>query len=112
MAKGTGLVNKGNIYITSTSPPGVYEAYLEQFQQDFHAFLKSRAKELVQGGGMILTFVGRDETREIITPWGLIGLALNDMVSEVHRQDKPSLNKIPSYSLIFFVSYNFLRNHN
>ncbi|TKY75411.1 caffeine synthase 4 [Spatholobus suberectus] len=78
-----GLANKGNIYFTNTSPSAVYQAYLEQFSQDFNLFLRSRAEELVHGGGMVLTFVGRDETCEIITPWGLIGLVLNDMVSEV-----------------------------
>ncbi|KAL2346109.1 hypothetical protein Fmac_000109 [Flemingia macrophylla] len=82
LAKGTGLVNKGNIYFTGTSPSSVYQAYLEQFSEDFNLFIKSRAEELVSGGGMILTFVGRDETCEITTPWGLLGLALNDMVSE------------------------------
>ena len=83
LAKETGLVNKGNIYFTNTSPSEVYQAYLDQFSQDFNLFLKSRAEELVRGGGMVLTFVGRDETCDIITPWGLIGLVLNDMVSEV-----------------------------
>eukprot|EP00256_Glycine_max_P069339 XP_025983934.1 theobromine synthase 2-like [Glycine max] len=82
LAKETGLVNKGNIYFTNTSPSEVYQAYLDQFSQDFNLFLKSRAEELVRGGGMVLTFVGRDETCDIITPWGLIGLVLNDMVSE------------------------------
>ncbi|XP_027354790.1 probable caffeine synthase 4 [Abrus precatorius] len=82
LAKGTGLVNKGNIYFSNTSPSTVYEAYLEQFQHDFNAFLKSRAEELVHGGGMVLSLTGRDETCEMVTPWGLIGLALNDLVSE------------------------------
>ncbi|CAJ1973067.1 unnamed protein product [Sphenostylis stenocarpa] len=82
LAKGTGLINKENIYITNTSPCTVYQAYLAQFSEDFNLFIKSRAQELVRGGGMVLTFVGRDETSDIITPWGLIGLVLNDMVLE------------------------------
>ncbi|XP_014500660.1 7-methylxanthosine synthase 1 isoform X1 [Vigna radiata var. radiata] len=77
-----GLINKENIYFTNTSPCTVYQAYLDQFSEDFNLFLKSRAEELVHGGGMVLTFVGRDETSDIITPWGLIGLVLNDMVLE------------------------------
>ncbi|KAK7351868.1 hypothetical protein VNO77_11612 [Canavalia gladiata] len=82
LAKGTGLINKGNIYFTNTSPSTVFQAYFEQFQQDFNLFLKSRAEELVHGGGMFLTLTGRDETCKLITPWGIIGLALYDMVSE------------------------------
>ncbi|KAL4270848.1 probable caffeine synthase MTL2 [Arachis hypogaea] len=82
LAKGTGLVNKGNIYITRTSPPEVYQAYLDQFQHDFSAFLRSRAKELVQGGGMFLMFLGRDQNSEMISPYEVLGSALNDMVSE------------------------------
>jgi len=35
-------LNKGNVYITSDSPPSVYEAYFKQFQKDFKLFLKSR----------------------------------------------------------------------
>ncbi|MED6129578.1 hypothetical protein PIB30_109263 [Stylosanthes scabra] len=82
LAKGSGLVNKGNIYITSTSPPEVYKAYLDQFQHDFGVFLRSRAEELVQGGGMFLLFLGRDQHSEIVTPYVILGSALNDMVSE------------------------------
>ncbi|ESW08144.1 hypothetical protein PHAVU_009G022200 [Phaseolus vulgaris] len=82
LAKGTGLINKKNIYFTNTSPCTVYQAYLDQFSEDFNLFLESRAEELVHGGGIVLTFVGRDETSDIITPWGLIGLVLNDMVLE------------------------------
>ncbi|KAK7310623.1 hypothetical protein RJT34_08235 [Clitoria ternatea] len=98
LAKEAGLVNKGNIYFTNTSPSEVYQAYLEQFQQDFNLFLKSRAEELVHGGGMVLTFVGRDETREIITPWGIVGSALNDMVSEgLIEEEKLDNVNMPRY---------------
>ncbi|MED6208130.1 hypothetical protein PIB30_042308 [Stylosanthes scabra] len=82
LAKGTGLINKGNIYITSTSPPEVDQAYLDQFQHDFGAFLRSRAEELVQGGGIFLLFLCRDQNSEIVAPYGILGLALNDMVRE------------------------------
>ncbi|KAL1369398.1 probable caffeine synthase MTL2 isoform X1 [Arachis hypogaea] len=98
LAKGTGLVNKGNIYITSTSPPEVYQAYLDQFRHDFGAFLRSRAKELVQGGGMFLLFLGRDQSSEIVTPYGILGSALNDMVSEglIEEEKLDSIN-MPRY---------------
>ncbi|KAM3345066.1 hypothetical protein P3S68_024775 [Capsicum galapagoense] len=51
--------NKGNIYLTSTSPPNVFKGYYEQYERDFATFLKHRSKELVKGGHMVLTMLGR-----------------------------------------------------
>ncbi|GAY66729.1 hypothetical protein CUMW_251140 [Citrus unshiu] len=51
--------NKRNIYITKSSPPSVCQAFLEQFQRDFSAFLSLRSEEIVSGGRMFLTFLGR-----------------------------------------------------
>ena len=79
--------NKGNIYIGSTSPKSVGEAYYKQFQKDFSMFLKCRAEELVMGGGMVLTLVGRTSEDPSKSGgyyiWELLGLALNTMVAEV-----------------------------
>ncbi|KAI3712873.1 hypothetical protein L1987_71441 [Smallanthus sonchifolius] len=52
-------VNKGNIYLSSTSPESVSRAYLEQFQKDFLGFLRCRSEELMAGGRMVLTLAGR-----------------------------------------------------
>ncbi|XP_020993070.2 S-adenosyl-L-methionine:benzoic acid/salicylic acid carboxyl methyltransferase 3-like [Arachis duranensis] len=76
------LVNKENAHLTSTSPPGMHKAYLEQFQKDFKLFLKLRSQEVVAGGGMVLTLFGRDKTCDIRTAWTIIGTTLNDMVLE------------------------------
>ncbi|KAL4327162.1 hypothetical protein AHAS_Ahas13G0072500 [Arachis hypogaea] len=76
------LVNKKNIHLTSTSPPAMHRAYLEQFQKDFKVFLKLRSQEVVGGGGMVLTLFGRDKTCDIRTAWTIIGTILNDMVLE------------------------------
>ncbi|KAJ1411245.1 SAM dependent carboxyl methyltransferase [Sesbania bispinosa] len=75
-------LNKGNVYLTSTSPAIVYKAYFEQFQRDFKLFLKSRSEELTPGGNMVLTFVGREKPHEISSPWAVIGMVLKDMVLE------------------------------
>ncbi|KAF7810865.1 7-methylxanthosine synthase 1 [Senna tora] len=80
---GRGL-NKGNIYIEKGSPEAVWKAYFEQFEHDFKLFLKDRSVELVKGGGMVLTFIGRSEHEELTLPT-LIGMALHDMVLEVQR---------------------------
>ena len=73
--------------MASTSPPSVLRAYYEQFQKDFSVFLKCRAEELMVGGGMVLTFLGRrnedPSSKECCYIWELLAMALNDMVSEV-----------------------------
>lgn len=79
--------NKRNIYMVDTSPKSVVEAYYKQFQNDFELFLKCRREELVKGGSMVLTLLGRrsqDPTsKECCYIWELLAMALNDMVSEV-----------------------------
>ncbi|OVA13676.1 SAM dependent carboxyl methyltransferase [Macleaya cordata] len=52
-------INKGNIYISESSPEVVFKAYLSQFQDDFSVFLRSRSEELVPGGRMVLLLLGR-----------------------------------------------------
>ncbi|CAA2975348.1 jasmonate O-methyltransferase, partial [Olea europaea subsp. europaea] len=52
-------LNKGNIYISKTSPRSVLDAYLSQFKRDFSLFLKSRTEEMVVDGHMVLSFMGR-----------------------------------------------------
>ncbi|XP_075100478.1 S-adenosyl-L-methionine:benzoic acid/salicylic acid carboxyl methyltransferase 3-like [Nicotiana tabacum] len=51
--------NKGNIHVESTSPLDVIEACYEQYERDFVNFLKLRSIELVKGGRMVLTVMGR-----------------------------------------------------
>ncbi|RDX60590.1 Salicylate carboxymethyltransferase, partial [Mucuna pruriens] len=82
--------NKGNIYISSTSPSNVVRAYYDQFQRDFSVFLKCRAEELVEGGRMVLTFLGRGSddpfSRDGCYIWELIATTLNDMVLQFPRR--------------------------
>ncbi|XP_043692885.1 S-adenosyl-L-methionine:benzoic acid/salicylic acid carboxyl methyltransferase 2-like [Telopea speciosissima] len=79
--------NKRHIYLAKTSSPSVYKAYLEQFQKDFSVFLRSRYEELVPGGHMVLTILGRksvdDEfNRDFCSLMELLANSLNDLVSE------------------------------
>ncbi|GMY12107.1 salicylate carboxymethyltransferase-like [Fagus crenata] len=95
--------NKGNIYMASTSPPNVLRAYYEQFQRDFSMFLKCRAEELVAGGGMVLTILGRrnedPSSKECCYIWELMAMALNDMVSEgLIEEEKMDSFNIPQYT--------------
>ncbi|KAI3813562.1 hypothetical protein L1987_18288 [Smallanthus sonchifolius] len=79
-------INKGNIYLSSTSPESVSRAYLEQFQKDFLGFLRCRSEVLMAGGRMVLTLAGRttDDPRveESNRLWGPFAMALQDMVFE------------------------------
>ncbi|KAI3711250.1 hypothetical protein L2E82_41202 [Cichorium intybus] len=54
--------NKGNIFMAKTSPLNVFEAYRKQFHTDFINFLQLRSKEIVRGGCMVLTFLGRNSS--------------------------------------------------
>ncbi|KAL6212888.1 hypothetical protein ACLB2K_018103 [Fragaria x ananassa] len=80
-------LNKGKIYISKSSPECVFEAYSQQFQKDFSVFLKSRAEEIVSGGRMVLSFMGRrcsDPTTEesCYLQWELLAQALMTFVLE------------------------------
>ncbi|KAF5454431.1 hypothetical protein F2P56_024097 [Juglans regia] len=95
--------NKGNICVASRSPPIVLRAYHAQFQNDFSMFLSCRAEELVVGGRMVLTFLGRrsedPSSKECCYIWELLALALNDLVSKglIEEEIMNSFN-IPLYS--------------
>ncbi|XP_026396586.1 salicylate carboxymethyltransferase-like [Papaver somniferum] len=94
--------NKGNLYITKSSPPYIIEAYLKQFKKDFMAFLKCRSEELVKGGRTVLTLMGRrslDPTsKECCSLWELLAMALNDMVLEgMVEEEKVDLFNFPIY---------------
>ncbi|CAK8532429.1 unnamed protein product [Lathyrus sativus] len=94
--------NSGNIYVTSTSPSNVLKAYHEQFHIDFSHFLKCRAEEIVEGGCMILTFLGRESddllSKGVCYGWELLTTALNDMVMQgIIEEEKLNTFNIPNY---------------
>ncbi|WOL20310.1 hypothetical protein Cni_G29114 [Canna indica] len=96
-------LNKGKIYVSKTSPPCVAKAYLVQFQRDFSMFLKCRAKEIVAGGHMVLTFMGRRRGSdpaglEYSYPWELLSDALLDMASKGIIKDE----KINGFNAPYF----------
>ncbi|KAI7980715.1 Benzoate carboxyl methyltransferase, partial [Camellia lanceoleosa] len=99
------LENKGNIYMARTSPPTVFEAYLKQFQMDFSTFLSMRSEEIVVGGPMILTFVGRriaDPTdKDCCILWELLTKSLLDLVSEGLVEKEA----IDSFNFPFYYPY-------
>ncbi|KAI8019826.1 Salicylate carboxymethyltransferase [Camellia lanceoleosa] len=72
--------------MASSSSKEVLKAYYHQFQIDFLEFLKCRSEELVSGGRMVLTILGRESddpsSKECCYIWELLAMALNQMVSE------------------------------
>ncbi|XP_010026916.2 LOW QUALITY PROTEIN: S-adenosyl-L-methionine:benzoic acid/salicylic acid carboxyl methyltransferase 3 [Eucalyptus grandis] len=95
--------NKGNIYMARSSPPKVLRAYYEQFQRDFSTFLECRGQELVVGGRMVLTLLGRrsddPSSKECCYIWELLAIALNEMVSEgLIEEEKLDSFNIPQYT--------------
>ncbi|GMI80544.1 jasmonic acid carboxyl methyltransferase [Hibiscus trionum] len=96
---GTSL-NKGNICVAKTSPPAVFEAYLEQFQRDFAVFLRCRADEVVPGGRMLLTTMGSIKSNDPLTIWEFVGLKLNEMVVEGLIENE----KLESFDLPYYAA--------
>ncbi|XP_014519624.1 salicylate carboxymethyltransferase-like [Vigna radiata var. radiata] len=95
--------NKGNIYMSSTSPSNVLKAYYEQYQKDFSLFLKCRGEEMVEGGRMVLTILGRRShdrsSKECCYIWELLARALNHMVSEgMIKEEQMEGFNIPQYT--------------
>lgn len=81
-------INKRKLYVSKTSPQCVLNAYSLQFQKDFSLFLKARSEEMVPGGCMVLSFMGRRSTDpttdESCYQWELLAQALMSLVSEVN----------------------------
>ncbi|KDP29935.1 hypothetical protein JCGZ_18504 [Jatropha curcas] len=96
-------LNKGNICIAKTSPPRVQKAYIYQFEKDFTTFLRSRAVEMVAGGGMVLTLLGKSNKNPCykygVEIFQLIGTVLHHMVQEglIEESTLDSFN-MPFYS--------------
>ncbi|KAK8634246.1 hypothetical protein V6N13_015074 [Hibiscus sabdariffa] len=94
--------NKGNVYIAKSSPPNVLKAYSKQFQNDFSNFLHSRSEEMIGGGQMLLTLIGRSisdpTSKDCCYLWDLFTKSLHDLVAEglMHESDIDSFN-VPYY---------------
>ncbi|KAL6596646.1 hypothetical protein ACP70R_047289 [Stipagrostis hirtigluma subsp. patula] len=103
LSSGT-YVNEGNIYIGKTTPPAVVKLLQEQFNKDFELFLTLRYTELVYGGRMILTFIGRKSEDilmhgDVARMWELLAEALRTMIQKgrVEQDDLNSFN-LPFYA--------------
>ncbi|KAH9305451.1 hypothetical protein KI387_009855, partial [Taxus chinensis] len=59
-----------SVYVSSESAGN---AFLQQFDADLTAFLKARAEEMVGGGCMFFTLVGRNAGAHIMKDPGTLG---------------------------------------
>ncbi|KAH0728731.1 hypothetical protein KY284_004596 [Solanum tuberosum] len=98
------IENNNNIYIARTSPPQVFEAYLNQFDKDFSRFLQLRSEEIVSGGHMVLTFMGRS----IPDPYGShcasLDILSNSLIDLIH-EGLIEQAKLDSFNLPFYTPY-------
>ncbi|XBI37173.1 hypothetical protein VPH35_122556 [Triticum aestivum] len=81
-------VNEGNIYIGKSTPPIVIKLFQEQFKTDFELFLALRSRELVNGGRLLLTFLGRKSEEimmhgDVSTLFELVAKSLQSLVLKV-----------------------------
>lgn len=97
-------LNEGNIYIGKTTPPIVIKLFQEQFKKDFELFLTLRFRELVSGGRMLLTFLGRKGEEmmthgEVSTMYELVAKSLRSLVlkGRVEKEKLDSFN-VPYYT--------------
>nr|GMD87475.1 salicylate carboxymethyltransferase-like [Ipomoea batatas] len=91
--------NKGNIWMATTSPRNVIKAYYTQFNTNFSIFLKCRLEELVKGGKMVLTIMGRKNDNPAFHPMDLLAMTLNDLAAEGYmEEEKLNSFNIPAYT--------------
>ncbi|KAK6791941.1 hypothetical protein RDI58_011022 [Solanum bulbocastanum] len=80
--------NKGNVYLTSTSPTSVYKVYYEQYERDFVTFLKYRLKDLMKNGCMVLTMLGRKNedrfSQGCSYEWELLATTLKLLIAQLY----------------------------
>ncbi|KAL5831816.1 hypothetical protein ACOSQ4_017170 [Xanthoceras sorbifolium] len=73
-------------WLSKSSPPSVYKAYLEQIQRDFSSFLSLCSEEIIVGGCMVLTFVGRSipdpSSKDCCYLWELLAKSFLELVDE------------------------------
>ncbi|XP_049363022.1 probable jasmonic acid carboxyl methyltransferase 2 [Solanum verrucosum] len=97
-------LNKGKLYISHTSPSDVINAYVSQFQNDFSTFLRSRSPEIVPGGRMLLSLMGRSSIDPTIEDgcyyqWELLANALYNLVSKGQVEEE----KIDSFNAPYYA---------
>ncbi|XP_050226695.1 probable methyltransferase TCM_000336 [Mercurialis annua] len=96
-------INKGNIYISESSPLLVSQAYYTQFKEDFSMFLRLRSEEVTTGGRMVLILLGRIGPDHVDRGnsfyWELLSRSLALLVSQGEIEQE----KVDSYDMHFYA---------
>ncbi|WCJ33644.1 S-adenosyl-L-methionine-dependent methyltransferases superfamily protein [Euphorbia peplus] len=97
--------NKGRIFYHN-APEQVIRAYVEQFAKDVEIFLNVRAKELVEGGIMVLILPAG--AHSAARAFDILGSCLMDM----HNEGKVSGSVVDSFNLpIYFPTTKEMLEH-
>ncbi|CAL5038269.1 unnamed protein product [Urochloa decumbens] len=98
------ILNEHNVYIGKASPPSVVKLFQEQFQEDFESFLALRYRELVYGGRMVLTFLGR-KSKEMFMHGevGNIFELLTEALQSLVQKGLVEKEKLISFNLPFYA---------
>ncbi|KAK9052537.1 hypothetical protein SSX86_029166 [Deinandra increscens subsp. villosa] len=96
-------INKGSFYISKSSSLQVSKAYFDQFQEDFSLFLRSRSKELLSGGRMVLILLGRRDRTHVDRGnsflWELLSRSFTTLVSK----EEVKQEKVDEYDAHFYA---------
>ncbi|KAG8072157.1 hypothetical protein GUJ93_ZPchr0006g43331 [Zizania palustris] len=102
LARGA-VVNVGNMYIWETTPPAVVKLYQELFQKDFSLFLKLRYSELVSGGQMVLTFLGRKNSDVLRGEENFLCRLLAQALEALVHQGRVEEEKLDTFNLPLYT---------
>jgi hypothetical protein len=91
------------MFISNTSPPAVPTAHLRQFQRDFGLFLQSRAAELVPGGAMVLSMLGRKNNGYTDVETTILWDILSESFSALVSQGLVDQEKVDTYDAPFYA---------
>nr|XP_043608446.1 probable methyltransferase TCM_000336 [Erigeron canadensis] len=96
-------INKCSFYISKSGPPQVSKAYFNQFKEDFSLFLRSRSKELLDGGRMVLILLGRRSQSHVDRGnsflWELLSRSFATLVSKGEIKQE----KVEEYNVHFYA---------
>ncbi|KAL1567908.1 gibberellin A4 carboxyl methyltransferase [Salvia divinorum] len=96
-------MNGKSVYISERSPPAVRRAYLQQFQEDLSLFLKSRSRELIRGGRMLLVLLGRTASDHAHCANSFLWELLYQSLAHLVAQGEVEEEKLERYDVHFYA---------